>query len=257
MRLHAITERECVEVIAGELAAGRGGWVYTPNVDHLRRLRQSPPYAALCASASLVVADGMPLVWACRLAGTPVPGRVAGSDLISSLSEAAARDGRSIFMLGGNPGSADGAAALLRVRHPALAVRGTLCPLMGFEDDPAALEGIAAELVRTQPDIVFVGLSSPLADRMVARLRPLLPRAWWLTIGISFSFLTGEVQRAPRWLRAVGLEWAHRLMQEPRRLSGRYLVHGLPFVTTLFARAAWSRAAGRRRVAGSARGSRA
>src|SRR5262249_17040182 len=113
VRLHAVTERQCVATIMEALQEGRGGWVYTPNIDHLRRQLASHEYARLCSTASLVVADGMPLIWASRLQGTPLPERVAGSDLVSSLAAAAAANGRSLFLLGGNPGAADGAARVL------------------------------------------------------------------------------------------------------------------------------------------------
>lgn len=251
VRVHAVTLEQCADRVMEELEAGRGGWVYTPNVDHLRRLVQSEEYAALCASASLVVADGMPLVWASRLQGTPLPERVAGSDLVLTLADRAAARGRSLYLLGGNPGAADGAASVLRRRQPSLSVLGTMCPQIGFERDPVAMDEIVRVLCEASPDIVYLGLGSPLADRVVERLRPLLPRTWWLTIGISFSFITGEVRRAPRWMQATGLEWTHRLLQEPGRLSGRYLRHGVPFTASLLARSAWCRLfrpAGRPRV---------
>ena len=86
--LHAINEVDTVRLILDELEAGRGGVVVTPNLDHLRRCRTDPHFEALVAEADLVVADGMPLIWASRVQGTPLPERVAGSNLISSLSEA-------------------------------------------------------------------------------------------------------------------------------------------------------------------------
>jgi N-acetylglucosaminyldiphosphoundecaprenol N-acetyl-beta-D-mannosaminyltransferase len=134
--LHAITEAECVRHICDELDAGRGGMVVTPNLDHLRRYGNDVNFGALVAEAELVVADGMPLVWASRLQGTPLPERVAGSNLISSLSAAAAERGRSIYLLGGAPGTAVGAGEALRSRFPAVKVVGTYCPPFGFDKDP-------------------------------------------------------------------------------------------------------------------------
>src|SRR5688572_21877328 len=122
IELNAITEARCVEHILDELDAGNGGVVVTPNLDHLRRCTRDLAFGALVAEASLVVADGMPLVWASRLQRTPLPQRVAGSDLISSLSAAASRRNRSIFLLGGDPGTADKAAEVLKQRSPSLRV---------------------------------------------------------------------------------------------------------------------------------------
>jgi N-acetylglucosaminyldiphosphoundecaprenol N-acetyl-beta-D-mannosaminyltransferase len=96
------------------------------------------------------------------------------------------------------------------------------------------MEKIRQLLLTSQPDIVYVGLGFPKQERLIEHLRATLPRAWFLGIGISFSFLAGEVKRAPRWMQNVGLEWLHRMVQEPGRLFGRYVVHGIPFALRLF-----------------------
>src|SRR6185436_3764670 len=120
IRLHALRQQECVTHVLDALSAGRGGWIVTPNLDHLRRLVRDPSLRESYCGADLAVADGMPLVWASRLQKTPRPERVAGSDLIWSLSRAAADRGRSIFLLGGDPGTADEAGRILRERFPAI-----------------------------------------------------------------------------------------------------------------------------------------
>jgi N-acetylglucosaminyldiphosphoundecaprenol N-acetyl-beta-D-mannosaminyltransferase len=237
VEFHAITEQRCVEHILDELDAGHGGVVVTPNLDHLRRCTRDLTFSALVAEANLVVADGMPLIWASRLQRTPLPQRVAGSDLISSLSAAAAKRNKSIFLLGGAPGTAEGAAKILRDRSPELRVAGTYCPTRGFENDEAAMNAMIAALVAAKPDIVYVGLGSPKQEFLIERIRKVLPNAWWLGVGVSFSFLCGDVKRAPVVLRKLGLEWAHRLVQEPRRLFHRYIVVGLPFGASLLGKA--------------------
>jgi exopolysaccharide biosynthesis WecB/TagA/CpsF family protein len=239
VNLHAIDERECVERILRRSAAGKGGVVVTPNLDHVRRCRRDAEFALLVEKADLVVADGMPLVWASRLQGTPLPGRIAGSDLISSLSGAAAAAGRSIFLLGGDPGTADAAAEVLRGRYPNIRIAGTCCPPMGFDRDAQRMNEVTSAIVAARPDIVFVALGSPKQERLIDRLRDRLPGTWWLGVGISFSFLSGDVKRAPRWMRATGLEWVHRLVQEPGRLAKRYLVQGIPFAVRLLSGSLW------------------
>jgi N-acetylglucosaminyldiphosphoundecaprenol N-acetyl-beta-D-mannosaminyltransferase len=229
VRLHAINEADTVRVILDEVEAGRGGVVVTPNLDHLRRCLTDPHFEALVAEADLVVADGMPLVWASRAQGTPLPERVAGSNLISSLSESAARRGRSVFMLGGAPGTAAGAAKVLQNRFPGLKVAGTYCPPIGFEQNKRIMGELRDVLAASGADIVYVALGSPKQERLIALLRAALPSAWWLGVGNSFSFLCGHVRRAPRWMQRVGLEWLHRLCQEPRRLFRRYIIVGVPF----------------------------
>ena len=94
---------------------------------------------------------------------------------------------------------------------------------------------IRRQLIASRADIVYVGLGSPKQERVIEQFKHLLPRAWWLGVGISFSFLCGEVRRAPRWMQRCGLEWTHRLWQEPGRLAKRYLIDDLPFALRLFA----------------------
>lgn len=234
IRIHAISEADCVAHVVESLTAGRGGWIATANLDHLRRLQQPGEFRRVYDNATVVVADGMPLVWACRLQGTPLPERVAGSDLIHSITAASAARGFRVFLLGGDPGTADAAAAQLTGRHAGLQIAGTCCPPLGFERDPAQMAALEQSLTQSQPDIVFVALGSPKQEILIDRLRSILPKAWWIGVGISFSFVTGDVRRAPVWVRRLGMEWSHRLLQEPRRLWTRYLWYGPPFLVRLF-----------------------
>ncbi len=233
VELHAITEQQCIEHILRSLDEGIGGTVVTPNLDIVRRCTRDLQFATLVSESDLVVPDGMPLIWASRLQGTPLPQRVAGSDLISSLSIAAAKHGKSIFLLGGDPGAAQGAADVLRSRAPGLNVVGTFVPAFGFENRPDEMSKLIEALTNTRPDIIWVALGSPKQEYLINRIRQVLPQSWWLGVGISFSFLTGDVARAPRWLQKLGLEWFHRVSQEPKRLFKRYFVHGVPFAASL------------------------
>ena len=239
--VHAVSEVECVTHILDSLDQGRGGWVVTPNLDFLRRLAGDRAFTELFRQASLVVADGMPLVWASRLQGTPLPQRVAGSDLVLSLSREAGRRGRTVFLLGGASGATDRTAQVLEERCPGLRIVGSCCPQVGPRLEGAVLRDLADQLRRAQPDIVFVALGSPKQEQVIEALRDCVPGAWWLGVGITFSFLCGHVRRAPRWMQRAGLEWVHRLLQEPRRLAGRYLLKGLLFAFVLFTTAAWAR----------------
>jgi len=236
-----VTRDQVSDVIMAALARGEGGWVYTPNLDILRQLTGNPEYAAMCRGASLRTADGMPLLWAARLRGTPLPMRVAGSDLVWSLTERAAREGKSIYFLGGSPGAAEKCIDVLRAKHPTLRVAGSDCPPPGFERDASYMEGLRARLAESRAEIVYVGLGAPKQDYVIRTIRDAAPRAWFLGIGVSFSFVAGDVRRAPRWAQRLGLEWLHRLVQEPGRLWKRYLVLGLPFAIQLLWTSAWER----------------
>src|SRR5688500_2990746 len=204
VRLHAITQARCVEYVLGELDAGRGGVVVMPNLDHLRRATRDLTFGAFVGEADVVVADGVPLVWASRLQRTPLPERIAGADLVVALSSGAARRNRSVFLLGGSPGTADATAELLRRTSPSLRIAGTHCPPVGFEDNEAQMNDLVAALVASQPDIVYVGLGSPKQEYVIERVRKLLPAAWWVGVGVSFSFLCGEIRRAPLWIQSCG-----------------------------------------------------
>lgn len=243
----ALTQAQAVEHVISQASAGRGGWVITANLDHARRARVDAEYQRMLDEADLVVADGTPLIWASRVQGTPLPERVAGSSMVEPLAKRAGEAGLSIYLLGATPGTAQAAGELLVSRYPGLKIAGVNCPPMGFDQDAQAMADLRQELEQARPDLVYVALGSPKQERLIGQLRADLPSTWWLGIGISLSFLTGEVQRAPLWLQRLGLEWLHRLVQEPRRLARRYLVHGLPFACRLAAGSVWERATGRGR----------
>jgi N-acetylglucosaminyldiphosphoundecaprenol N-acetyl-beta-D-mannosaminyltransferase len=239
-----LTEAQAIGTILHRLEEGCGGFVVTPNLDHLRQVAQRPELAAIFERADLVVADGMPLVWASRLQATPLPERVAGSDLVWSLTAEAALRGRSVFLLGGAPGASEAALTRLAALYPGARLAGRLSPPIGFERDPAELERIRTALADARPDIVYVALGFPKQERLIAYLQPDFPRTWFLGVGFSLSFIAGDVSRAPAWMIRLGLEWLHRLAQEPRRLARRYILHGLPFALRLFASALLTRLRG-------------
>ncbi len=235
--LDPLTEAQAVDAIFHALGRGSGGWVLTPNLDHLNQFSRSNDLRRFHDQASLVLADGMPLVWASRLQGTPLPERVAGSNLIWSVSRRAAQDGRSVFLLGGTPGVGEVAAKVLHEHYPDLVLAGLYAPPFGFEHDQNELDAIAERLRQAEPDIVLVCLPFPKQEVLIEQLQGILPNTWFLGLGVSLSFVAGDIARAPEWMRALSLEWVHRLAQEPRRLYRRYLVEGLPFALRLFARA--------------------
>jgi N-acetylglucosaminyldiphosphoundecaprenol N-acetyl-beta-D-mannosaminyltransferase len=244
-----LTEDETIETLLAARRAGRGGCLFTPNVHHMKAFATGADDAVYRQSATLpgarlVVADGMPLIWASKLRGTPLPERVAGSNLIWSLTERAARDGASIFLLGGNPGAALACAERMFGEYPDVRIAGFMQPRPGFETDPAAIDTIVESLEVLGADIVYIALGFPRQEKLALELSRRLPSMWFIGVGISFSFVTGEVRRAPRWMQAAGLEWLHRLVQEPRRLFRRYIVDGLPFAARLFASSLRARAGG-------------
>ena len=242
-----ITESEVVAVVREAIAQGRGGRIITPNIDILRQAARNHRVRSYLDDADLIVADGMPLVWASKLSGTPLPERVAGSSLIWSLSEGLGHDGRSIFVIGGNPATPEApdgarrAAQRLADECPGLQVAGTLCPEYGFERNRDVYSEFRTAVKEAKPDLVFVGLGFPKQEKVITRRRADLPDAWFSGGGAAVNCVAGDVDRAPRWMQRTGLEWAHRLGSEPRRLAGRYLKHDAPYALRLLAGSATKR----------------
>lgn len=237
MRVASWTSSELIDHMLGSLEAGHGGWVITANLDFLRRYHRDPSVRGLYDAADVRVADGMPLVWASRWQGTPLPERVAGASVVPLLAERFAGAGRSIYLLGGAPGAAEGAAKALGERSPGLRVAGLWSPTLGEPPAPDELAAVAQRLAEAQPDLLLVGMGSPKQERVCFEMRRQFPSMWMMGVGHTFSFLAGQTPRAPRWMQRTGLEWVHRMITDPRRLARRYLVEDLPFAARLFAQA--------------------
>jgi N-acetylglucosaminyldiphosphoundecaprenol N-acetyl-beta-D-mannosaminyltransferase len=221
-----------------QLARGPGtSFVVTPNVDHLMRHRRDPRFRAVYADANLVLADGVPLLWASRLIRNRLKEKVSGSDLVPRLCARAAESGLSIYFLGGKPGAAERCAAGLVQQYPGLRVAGCSCPPFGFEKDATINGGVIAAVRDARPDILFVGLGAPKQELWIQRHREELGVPVALGIGASIDFLGGAEKRAPRWMQRVGLEWSYRLMRQPRRMWKRYLIDDAPFFLHVLAQA--------------------
>ena len=174
LRLHALTELECVDHIIAEHKQGIGGWVVTPNLDHLRRFQSDLDFQGLVSQANLVTADGMPLIWMSRVQGTPLPERVAGSSLIDTLSRAAARDEHmSIYLDGGRSGHRGGSRRYTLPALPRTAIGRYILPpsWSGTGRDDAAMFGGGAVRSKGRHRFCRPGLSQAGAlDRSLARL---------------------------------------------------------------------------------------
>lgn len=241
----ALGEADVVRLVERGWADGTGGWIVTANVDVARLAARDPELAALVAEADHVVADGMPIVWAARMSGQHLPERVTGSALVVSLAEAAARAGRSIYLLGGDPGIPEAAAGELTARFPGLQVAGTHSPPYGFDRSEDGMTDVLEHVVHAEPDLVLAGLGFPKQERTIQRLRPKLPDAWYVGCGAGIPMAAGQFTRAPDAMQRVGAEWLHRLALEPRRLARRYLQEDAPFALRLLTGAALRRAADR------------
>jgi N-acetylglucosaminyldiphosphoundecaprenol N-acetyl-beta-D-mannosaminyltransferase len=196
--------------------------VVTPNVDHLILAQRDPEFLAVYRRASMVVADGVPVVWAARFLGKPLPERVAGSDLMPRSVIEAARAGLRYYFVGGPPGDAEKAAAVLAARAGADGLCGIDCPPLGFENDPDYLRALVERINAARPHIVCLALGTPKQEKLMGRLQDRLEAGVLIGVGATLSFVAGTIKRAPNAFQKLGLEWLWRLVHEPRRLWRRY-----------------------------------
>jgi N-acetylglucosaminyldiphosphoundecaprenol N-acetyl-beta-D-mannosaminyltransferase len=223
-------------------------YVVTPNADHAVVYQENEELRRAYAAASLILVDGMPLLLAAKLLRRGVPERVPGSDLVPALFAAvSARHGAAeqsrtalpsypttqesrptscelrVYLLGAGPGVAKRAAERIEATWRGVKVVGCYSPPLGFEKDGAENDAILARIAAANCDALVVGLGAPKQELWVAKYRERIAAPVALCVGATIDFLAGEKARAPVWMRRVGLEWAHRLASEPRRLARRYL----------------------------------
>lgn len=195
------------------------------NAAKVVKYRHDEALAAVIRRADLLLADGVPIVWASKLR-KPLPGRVNGTDLMEGMVAAAAERGYRVYFLGATSEVIEGTVQAFRRRHPRLIVAGYRNGYFKPEDEPAIIDEINA----TRPDLLFLGISTPQKEFWADRNLPKLNVAVCEGVGGSFDVIAGLTARAPRWMQRSGLEWFYRFLQEPRRMWKRYLMTNSEFV---------------------------
>ncbi len=208
--------RDAVERIESLMAtsASEMNHVVTANSEMVMMARERPDFARILERATLVVPDGIGVVWAARLLGDYLPERVAGIDLMDQVLARCAERGWRPFLLGAAPGVAEQAAAVLRQRYPGLEIAGVHHGYFEPADEAAVLDRIKS----ASPDLLLVAMGAPRQEYWIARHRHQLSVGVAAGVGGSLDVWAGHVTRAPRWMRDAGLEWAYRLIRQPRRL---------------------------------------
>lgn len=235
--IDCVDTREAIDTVLRWIREpdGQMRYVVTPNVQHTMVFQDDAPFREAYAGASLVIADGWPLVWASRLIGDPLPERVTGSDFLPNLFEKAGADRPvTLFLLGAAPGIGERAATMIHSRWAGARVVGTYSPPLGFERDEAENRRILDRIAAANPDILVVGLGAPKQELWTFRFRAELKTRVALCLGGTIDFLAGTKARAPVWMQRLGLEWVHRAATEPRRLGRRYAEHAARFPALLF-----------------------
>jgi N-acetylglucosaminyldiphosphoundecaprenol N-acetyl-beta-D-mannosaminyltransferase len=212
------------------VAARSRAYVCVAATHTVMAAREDPELRAAVLEADFTVPDGQPLVWALRALGHDIGERVYGPNLMDRACERASRTGQRMYLYGGrNPGALAQLARTLRLRHPGLQIVGGHVPPFRSLTE-AEEEAVAADIDRSRADVVWVGIGVPKQEKWMARMRPRLAAPVLVGVGAAFDFHAGLIPQAPGWMQRLGLEWAFRLAQEPRRLWRRYLRYNPRFV---------------------------
>jgi N-acetylglucosaminyldiphosphoundecaprenol N-acetyl-beta-D-mannosaminyltransferase len=232
MRVDATSYEDASRRVLRWAHEGRSAYVCVATVHMVMEAFDSNVFRRTVNGADLVTPDGMPLVWALKSLGMKDASRVYGPDLMPQVVDKAARENVPIGLYGGTDESLEAFHRVLRERYPNIRVVCRIAPpfrpLTPEEDDT-----VTREIVASGARILFVGIGCPKQENWMVAHKERIP-AVMLGVGAAFDFLTGRVRQAPGWVQAMGLEWAFRLMMEPRRLWKRYAKHNPRFVA-LFA----------------------
>lgn len=225
-----LTMEESINEIEKLVNKKNPSYVVTPNVDHIVKLENDEEFKKVYKEADLILTDGMPLIWISKLKKTPIKEKVSGSDLFPRVCEMAAKKGYKVFLLGAAEGIAVKAAENLKNKYEGLDIVGTYSPSYGFEKNNEEIEKIIDIINKAKPDILAVGLGAPKQEKFLYKYRKILNVPISLAIGASIDFEAGNIDRAPKWMQKLGLEWFYRLCKEPKRMYKRYLVDDLKII---------------------------
>lgn len=223
-----VSQAETLDIVDRFILERTPRLIITANLHFAMLSQVSPILRWLNRKADLVLADGMPLVWASRSKGRAnrLPERVTGADLVPALCERAAELGHRVYFLGGAEGVAEEAVRRVMEKSPDLNVVGIDAPHFA-KLTPAEREEVVHRIRSTRADLLFVALGQPKGELWLAENLEKLGVPVSIQIGASLDFLAGRVKRAPVWIQRIGMEWFWRLASEPGRLFTRYLSNAL------------------------------
>jgi N-acetylglucosaminyldiphosphoundecaprenol N-acetyl-beta-D-mannosaminyltransferase len=224
------SEESLVKKIIASCLVKKGGRVLTVNLDIFRQLYLFPELRECVAESTYKVADGWPIILFSWLEKTVLLPRITGSNLVLSLAKSASNHDLKMFLVGGAPLAAEKSREFLyKLSGRKLKIEINPLP-SGFER--SHLNALKEQVRDFAPDLVFVAVGFPKAEDLIDEIQPVAPNAWFVGVGISFSYMAGLVIKAPRWAQTIGVEWLFRLCQEPRRLFRRYVLQDLPFLVS-------------------------
>ncbi len=232
--VHAINMARAVEIVREALLSNAKGYICITGVHGVMEAQEDREFLAILNSAFLVTPDGMPTVWVGRMQGQPEMDRVFGPEFMLEVCKQSVSWGTRHFLYGGREGVAEELAKRLHCICPGIQIVGTYTPpfrrLSGMEQNE-----LVAMIERVAPDIIWVGLSTPKQEKFMAEYLPLLRTKLMVGVGAAFDLHTGYIKDCSPWIKRAGLQWAHRLVQEPRRLWKRYLINNPKFLIAIAA----------------------
>jgi N-acetylglucosaminyldiphosphoundecaprenol N-acetyl-beta-D-mannosaminyltransferase len=227
--VHAVNLDTAIEFVEANAASGRRGYICVTGVHGVMEAYRSSRFRGVLDRALLVLPDGMPMVWVGRFQKHTTMGRVFGPDFMTMMCARATINGFRHFLYGGNPGVAEQLKLNLRQRFPGINIVGTFTPPFRplKKDEQNHLQEVVASV---KPDIIWVGLSTPKQEQFMAEMIGVLDCRLMIGVGAAFDLHTDRIKDAPDWVKTAGLQWLHRLCQEPRRLWRRYLLNNSGFI---------------------------
>lgn len=235
VEVSAIDMQMALSTIHDWIEEGRRHYVCVTGVHGVMESQRDPALRAIHNQSGLTTPDGMPMVWAGRLAGAKWMQRVYGPDLLLEVCAQSVDKGWSHYFYGGAPGTPERLAKRLEDRFPGLKVAGVWSPPYRPLTDEEAIE-VVANINMSDPTFVWVGLSTPKQEWWMAEYAPRISAPVVVGIGAAFDIHAGLKTQAPAWMRRMGLEWLYRLAQEPGRLASRYLSNNPRFVVRVMRR---------------------
>lgn len=212
-----------------------GGFVVTPNVDHLMKLQTDRDFYHIYQTADYRICDSQVVLYASKFLGTPLKERLSGSDLLPAFYRYYHNDDTmTMFLLGAAPGVADRARENINAKVGRNLVVAAHSPSFGFEKNEAEGDRIIDLINQSQATVLAVGVGAPKQEKWIHQHRHRLPHVKiFLAIGATIDFEAGAVSRAPRWMSNWGIEWLYRMSQQPQRLWRRYFIEDFPFLWLL------------------------
>ncbi len=215
LKVHNVTVGETVDLIEDFIRSGMPHHVITLDASMCVTAKEDPELFKIVSTAELVTPDSAGVLWACKKLGNPLKERVSGVDLVEKICEISARNGCRLYFFGSAPGVTDDAAEKMRLKYPGCQIVGTRSGFFKPEDETE----IVAEMKSRGTQVLFVALGIPKQEKWISKFRDQIGASVLIGVGGSFDVHSGRVERAPRWVQRINMEWLHRLLKNPKKYS--------------------------------------